>query len=68
MDYNGHINLPQAKQNVQEHYFKSHHRIIRSLQRKTVYSGKPPGQRKKLHIDIVNSLTLDTFKRLMDIA
>ncbi len=47
---------------------KLRHRSFLLLQRKAAFSVRLPSSWNKLPMEIVNSPTLDTFKRLMDLA
>ncbi len=71
----GRLDLPQAEffeapaeRDLRGHDFKLRHRSFRLLRRKAAFSVRLPISWNKLPMEIVNSPTLDTFKRLLDAA
>ncbi len=57
-----------AERDLRGHDFKLRHRSFRLLRRKAAFSVRLPTSWNKLPMEIVNSPTLDTFKRLLDYA
>ncbi len=57
-----------AERDVRGHGFKLRHRSFRLLRRKAVSSVRLPVSWNKLLMKIVNSFTLNTFKRLLDLV
>ncbi len=73
--FHGRLDLPQAEffeapaeRDLRGHDFKLRHRSFRLLRRKAAFSVRLPISWNKLPKEIVNSPTLDTFKRLLDSA
>ncbi len=73
--FHGGIDLPQAEcfeppseRDLRGREFKLCHRSFRLLQRKAAFSVRLSLWWNILLIEIVNSPTLDTFKRLLDLA
>ncbi len=78
LDYNifhGRLDLPRTgcfeappERNLRERDYKLRHRSFRLLRRKTAFSARFPISWDKLPMAMVNAPTLDTFKRLPDLA
>ncbi len=73
--FHGYLDLPRAgffeapsERDLRGHDFKLRHRSFRLLWRKAVFSVRLPISWNKLPMENVNSPTLDTFKRLQDLA
>ncbi len=73
--FHGRLDLPRAEcfeaptgRDLRGHDFKLRHRSFRLLRRKAAFSVRLPISWNKLPMVIVNSPTLDTFKRLLDSA
>ncbi len=71
----GRLDLPKAeffeapaKRGLRGHDYKLRHRSFRLLRRKAAFSVRLPISWNKLPMEIINSPTLDTFKRLLDSA
>ncbi len=73
--FHGRLDLPHAKffeapakRDLRGHDCKLRHRFFRLLRRKAAISVRLPISWNKLPMEIVNSPTLDTIKRLLDSA
>ncbi len=73
--FHGHLDLSRAEvfeapseRNLRGHDFKLRPRRFRFLRRKAAFSVRLPISWNKLPMEIVNSITLDIFKRFLDSA
>ncbi len=73
--FHGRLDLPQAEffeapaaRDLRGHDFKLRHRSFRLLRRKAAFSVRLPISWNKLSMKMVNAPTLNTFKRLLDLA
>ncbi len=73
--FHGRLDLPQAEffdapaeRDLRGHDFKLRHRSFHLLRRKAAFPVRLATSWNKLPMEIVNSATLDTFKRLLDSA
>ncbi len=66
----GHLDLQQApvERDLRGHDFKLRHRSFRLLRRKAASSATLPNLWNKLPIEMIHDSTLDTFKRLFELA
>ncbi len=73
--FHGRLDLPQAEffeapaeRGLRGHDFKLRHRSFRLLRRQAAFSVRLPISWNRLPMEIVNAPTLNTFKRLLELA